>query len=212
MSAVVARQAGGVGQHIDLSAQEALASVGRQELAFYAVEGSVPTRQKGRKRRGGILYPCKDGYVCIWIGPHYQKLVDMLGNPDWSKEEIFIDNQSRQKYMEEFNALVSVWTRELTMKEVDDLSIKFEVPCSPVRSIKDVVGDEQLAFRKYWVELDHPEAGVLKYPGAPYKLSGTPWTINHVAPLLGQHNDNVFCEMLGYSRQDLVKMRQAGII
>jgi CoA:oxalate CoA-transferase len=212
MSAVVARQAGGGGQHIDLSAQEALASVGRQELAFYSVEGRVPTPQKGRKRRGGILYPCKDGYVCIWIGPHYQKLVDMLGNPDWSKEEIFIDNQSRQKYMEEFNALVSVWTRELTMKEVDDLSIKFEVPCSPVRSIKDVVGDEQLAFRKYWVEVDHPEAGVLKYPGAPYKLSGTPWTINHAAPLLGEHNENVFCEMLGYTRQDLVKMRQAGII
>jgi len=212
ISAVMARQIYGCGQHVDLSAQEALASVGRQELAFYAVEGSVPTRQKGRKRRGGILYPSKDGYVCIWIGPHYQKIVDMLGNPDWSKEEIFIDTQTRQKYMEEFNALVSVWTRERTMKEIDDLAISFQVPCSPVRSVKDLVNDEQLAFRDYWIELDHPEAGKLKYPGAPYKLSATPWKAGRAAPLLGEHNEKVYCQMLGYSRQDLVRMRQGGIL
>jgi crotonobetainyl-CoA:carnitine CoA-transferase CaiB-like acyl-CoA transferase len=212
MSAVISRQVSGTGQHIDLSEQEALASVGRQELAFYAVEGSVPTRQKGRKRRGGILYPCKDGYVCIWIGPHYQKIVDMLGNPDWSKEEIFINPQTRQKYMEEFNTFVALWTKEQTMKEVDDLSIKYEVPCSPVRSVKDLVSDEQLAFRNYWVDLEHPEAGKLRYPGAPYKLSATPWKAERAAPLLGEHNEQVYCQRLGYSRQDLVKMRQAGII
>jgi crotonobetainyl-CoA:carnitine CoA-transferase CaiB-like acyl-CoA transferase len=213
MSAIVGKQIqGSAGQHIDLSQQEALASVGRGEIAFYAVEGSVPTRQKGRKRRGGILYPCKDGYVCIWIGPHYQEIVDMMGNPDWSKEEIFANEHTRSNYMDEFNTFVTLWTQEKTMSEIDDLSIKYGVPCSPVRSVKDVLDDKQLAFRNYWVELEHPVAGKLKYPGAPYKLSATPWQINRTAPLLGEHNEKVFCGMLGYSRQDLVKMRQAGII
>ncbi len=213
LSAVVGRLFKGFGgQHIDLSQQEALASVGRGELAFYGVEGSVPTRQKGRKRRGGIVYPCKDGYVCIWIGPHYKELVNMMGNPDWCKVELFADPISRQKYMEEFNGLVTLWTKERTMKEIDDLSIKFGVPSSPIRSVKDLVNDEQLAFRNYWVDLEHPVAGKLKYPGAPYKLSGTPWKAERPAPLLGEHNEEIYCQMLGYSRQDLVRMRQGGII
>jgi crotonobetainyl-CoA:carnitine CoA-transferase CaiB-like acyl-CoA transferase len=213
MSAIVGRELkGSAGQHIDLSQQEAVASVGRGEVAFYNVEGSVPTRQKGRKRRGGILYPCKDGYVCIWIGPHYQKIVDMMGNPDWSEEEIFKNPHSRSNYMEEFNSFVTLWTSDRSMKEVDDLAIRFGVPCSPVRSVKDLVEDQQLEFRNYWVELDHPAAGKLKYPGAPYKLSATPWTAERRAPLLGEHNEEVFCRQLGYSREDLVRMRQAGII
>ncbi|MCR4394522.1 MAG: CoA transferase [Dehalococcoidales bacterium] len=212
LSAILARQKSGLGQHIDVSQQEALASVGRQELAFYAVEGSPPTRLKGRKRRGGILYPAKDGFVCIWIGPHMPKIVKMMGDPDWSKEEIFMNPATRQEFMPEFNQLVSAWTMERTMQEIDELAIKFGVPCSPVRSVKDLVGDEQMAFREFWVELEHPEAGKLIYPGAPYKLSATPWRVEKPAPLLGQHNEQVYCQMLGYSRQDLVRMRQAGVI
>jgi crotonobetainyl-CoA:carnitine CoA-transferase CaiB-like acyl-CoA transferase len=213
MSAIVCQQYQGLGgQHIDVSQQEALASVGRGELAFYAVEGSVPTRQKGRKRRGGIVYPCKDGNVCIWIGPHYPKIMQMLGNPDWSNIELFADPITRTQYMEEFNGFVTIWTKERTMKEIDDLSIQYGVPCSPIRSVKDLVDDDQLASRNYWVELEHPAAGKLKYPGAPYKLSATPWRLEQTAPLLGEHNEDIYCRRLGYSRQDLVRMRQAGVV
>jgi CoA:oxalate CoA-transferase len=212
LSAVVVRQSSGSGQHLDISQQEALASVGRQELAFYAVEGSIPTRQKGRKRRGGILYQCKDGWVCIWIGPHYAKIIQMLGDPDWSKVELFQNPATRAEHMEEFNQLVTVWTLEKTMQEIDQLAIQFGVPCSPVRSVKDLVNDAQLEYRHFWVELDHPEAGKICYPGAPFQMSATPWQAKRAAPLLGQQNEKVYCQMLGYSREDLVRMRQAGII
>jgi crotonobetainyl-CoA:carnitine CoA-transferase CaiB-like acyl-CoA transferase len=212
MSAVVSRQKGRPGRHIDVSAQEALASVTRQELAFCMCEGLWPTRQIGRKRRGGILYPCKDGYVCIWVGPHWQKLVTMMGNPDWAQTEIFQNPASRAEHMEDFNRLVELWTRERTTAEIDQLGIIHDVPLSPVRTVKELVADEQLAYRDFFIEIDHPLAGRLKYPGAPYKLSATPWEIRHRAPLLGEHNEKVYSQMLGYSRQDLVSMRQAGII
>ncbi|OGO31807.1 MAG: hypothetical protein A2Z29_08380 [Chloroflexi bacterium RBG_16_56_11] len=212
MSAVVSRGGNGSGRHIDISAQESLASVVRQELAFCLCEGLCPTRQKGRKRRGGILYPCRDGYVCIWAGPHWQKLVAMMGNPDWAKAEIFQNPATRAEHMDDFNMLVELWTREHTTAEIDRAGISFDVPLSPVRTVKELVADAQLEYRDFFVEIDHPVAGKLKYPGAPYKLSATPWEIQIPAPLLGEHNEKIYCGMLGYSRPDLVRMRQAGIV
>jgi crotonobetainyl-CoA:carnitine CoA-transferase CaiB-like acyl-CoA transferase len=191
LSAVLAQQASGGGQHVDVSGQEAVASVVRQELAFCMVEGLYPTRQIGRKRRGGMLYPCKDGYVCIWIGPHWPKLVQMMGNPDWAQDEIFANPMTRAEHMEDFNRLMLLYTLEHTAAEIEAASVAFDVPIAPVRSVKELVADDQLASRDFFVDIEHPEAGRLKYPGAPYKLSVTPWQVNRPAPLLGQHNEEI---------------------
>jgi crotonobetainyl-CoA:carnitine CoA-transferase CaiB-like acyl-CoA transferase len=78
--------------------------------------------------------------------------------------------------------------------------------------VKDLITDEQLTARDFFVEINHPVMGKLKCLGAPYKLSATPWTIKRPAPLLGEHNEQVYCQRLGYSRQDLVKLRQAGVV
>ena len=78
--------------------------------------------------------------------------------------------------------------------------------------MKQLEVDEQLTARDFFIEIEHPEAGTLKYPGAPYKLSATPWRMKSPAPLLGEGNEYVYCQTLGYTRQDLVKMRQAGVI
>jgi len=66
--------------------------------------------------------------------------------------------------------------------------------------------------REYFVEVDHPVAGKLKYPGAPGKLSETPWEIERPAPLLGQHNEEIYCQRLSYAREELAKLRMGGII
>ena len=212
LSATIACEGSGLGQHVDISQQEAIASTGRQQLAYYAVQGLTPSREWGRKKFGGFLYPCQDGYVVIWIGPHYPSVVKMMGNPDWSTEEMFANPLLRNDYIVELNQLITVWTMEHTTKEINDLAIAHGVPCSLVRSVKDLVNDEQLVYRHFWTEIDHPSAGKLIYPGAPFRLSATPGEIERPAPLLGEHNEKVFCQMLGYSRQDLVRMRQGGII
>jgi len=212
MSAVISRQRDQSGRHIDISAQEALASVTRQELAFCLCEGLYPSREVGRKRVGGFLYPCKDGYVCIWLGPHWQKLVKMMGNPDWTQTEIFQNQASRAEHQQDCNTLIGLWTRNYTMAEIDKLGITHDVPLSPVRTVKELVNDEQLAYRNFFVEIDHPLAGKFKYPGAPYKLSVTPWEIKRRAPLLGEHNEEVYVQLLGYNQQELRDMKKAGII
>jgi crotonobetainyl-CoA:carnitine CoA-transferase CaiB-like acyl-CoA transferase len=212
VSALIASRNSGKGLHIDLSQQEAIASTGRQQLAFYAVQGLIPSRNWGRKKFGGFLYPCNNGYVVIWIGPHYQKVMHMLGDPDWAQEEIFANPLMRNDYIIELNQLISEWTLKHSMEEINSLASVHDVPCSPVRAVKEFVGDEQLSFREFWQELEHPVAGKLRYPGPPFKSSATPGLLERSAPLLGEHNDMVYCQILGHSRKEMVKLRQAGAI
>jgi CoA:oxalate CoA-transferase len=200
------------GRHIDLSQQEAITSICRQQLAYYAVQGLTPSREWGRKKFGGFLYQCQDGYVVIWIGPHYPKMMQMLGDPDWSKEEMFANPLLRNDYIVELNQLITVWTLEHNGEEIVDLALKYGVPCSTVRSVGDLVKDEQLDFRQFWQEVEHPAAGKIKYPGPPFKHSETPGKIERPAPLLGEHNEKIICGLLGYDRKDLVRMRQMGIV
>jgi CoA:oxalate CoA-transferase len=212
VSGILGCQVTGKGTHIDLSQQEAVASIGRQQLAYYRVQGLIPSREWGRKKFGGFLYPSKDGYVVIWIGPHYPKVMEMMGNPDWAKEEMFANPLLRNDYIVELNQLISVWTQEHTADEINELALAHGVPCSLVRSVKDLIKDEQLAFRQFWQEVEHPVAGKIRYPGPPFMASETPGRIEQAAPLLGEHNEKVYCTLLGYSRSELVKLRQAGVI
>jgi crotonobetainyl-CoA:carnitine CoA-transferase CaiB-like acyl-CoA transferase len=136
----------------------------------------------------------------------------MMGDPDWTHTELFENPASRELHMEDCNRLIELWTQEYTMAEIDQMGVDFDVPLSPVRNVKELVADEQLAYRNFFVEIDHPVTGKLKYPGAPYKLSATPWEIKRRAPLLGEHNEEVYGQILGYNKQQIEKMRQAGII
>ncbi|MDD5339544.1 MAG: CoA transferase [Dehalococcoidales bacterium] len=212
MGALLGRKNNKRGHHIDLSRQEAVASITRQQLAYYSVMEETPSREFGRKKFGGFLYPCQDGYVVIWIGPHYHLVVKMMGDPEWAKEPMFADPLQRNSYIVELNQLITAWTMEHTAEEINSLALEHGVPCSLVRSVKDLVADEQLEFRKFWQEVDHPVAGKLKYPGAPFSLSATPGVIERPAPQLAEHNEAVYCGMLKYTREQLVRLRQGGII
>ena len=160
------------------------------------------------------MYPCKDGHVAMSLIGNliWPSLVKMMGNPDWAKEEWFQDNAKRAENSEKVTQMINGWMREHTMEEISQAAKREGVPCSSVRTMKDLEVDEQLIDRDFFIEIEHPEVGKLKYPGAPYKLSVTPWVVNRPAPLLGEHNEYVYCQMLDCTRQDLLKMKQAGVI
>jgi CoA:oxalate CoA-transferase len=86
------------------------------------------------------------------------------------------------------------------------------VPLAPAYTAQEVVNSPQISARNYFVEIDHPEIGRVRYPGAPYTLSETPWRIVRRAPLLGEHNEEIYCGRLGYTRENLVKLAAAGVI
>ena len=214
LSAIIARKTSGMGQHIDLSQQEALAATVRTELMGYTYDGILPGRAKGEKKSGAQLYPCKNGNVVIHAlgNAFWPGLVKMMGNPAWTEEEWCKDNIIRSQNFEKVTKMISEWTKEHTAEEIEQAAIATRVPSSSVRTVKELFTDEQLKERNFFVEIDHPVTGKLKYLGAPYKLSATPWIIKRPAPVLGEYNEYVYCQMLGHSKQDLVKLRQAGVI
>jgi crotonobetainyl-CoA:carnitine CoA-transferase CaiB-like acyl-CoA transferase len=74
------------------------------------------------------------------------------------------------------------------------------------------MNDEQYAARKYFVEVEHPETGKHKYAGWPYQMTATPPQVHRPAPLLGEHNREVFCTVLGYSSDEFKRLKKAGIV
>ena len=81
-----------------------------------------------------------------------------------------------------------------------------------VLSPEEVLANDQYRERGYWVDMDHPKMGSLKFPGAPFLMSDSPWQLRRPAPSLGQHNRELFGEQLGHSDSDLAGLRALGVI
>ena len=100
-----------------------------------------------------------------------------------------------------------------TKQELYDEAVKRRFYLLPSNDPKGIVEDAQLAARNYWTEVEHPElGGKIKYPGAPYKFSQTPWHINHRAPLVGEHNTEIYEHEMGFSKSEFIKLEEANIV
>lgn len=213
MAALFVRPAVGCGQHVDCSKQEALMMLNRNVLGRYAVEGVVEDRRSRQYDAGGI-YPVKDGYIMIMPMEEHQwrGVVHMMGDPEWANDERFKTRQDRGQYRDEINAHIIKWMLEHTREEVYQLGQANGVPTGPFYSPKEVLQSEQLKSRGFFIEFNHPVAGRVKMPSGVCKLSKTPISIDSPPPLLGEHNNKIYCERLGYSKEELIKLRDAGVI
>ncbi|MFH1480920.1 MAG: CoA transferase, partial [Pseudomonadota bacterium] len=204
----------GQGQFIELSKQEAMISMQRVENVTYAKEGICMMRTGRQNPMPGGMLPCKDGYVVI-VTPQehqWQALMDLMGNPDWSRKEWCLDRQQRNQRAAEINAWITEWLMQHTKEEIFKKGQALSCPVSPIYSAEDQVRSEQLAARAFFQENEHPVIGRIKFPTTPYRFSESPWRLERSAPLLGEHNEEIYCGRLGYSRQDLQKMREDGVI
>ena len=112
----------------------------------------------------------------------------------------------------EFDAIWYSWLADHTKEELFNIFLKSKIASAPLNNAEDILKNPHLKEREYFVEINHPETGKVIYPGAPFKMSESPWQIKHPAPLLGQHNEEIYCGVLGYPKEELVKLREGGII
>ena len=203
----------GLGQHIDVSKQDVLMTMALLEVAMFANMGIVRNRIERP-----LLMPtpmeCQDGYIMVsaLTDREWGSVVEFMGNPAWAEDEKFSQWLSRHLSGDEINPPVREFVKQYKKEELFHQLQNKAIAAAPVNTAEDLVKSPQTEARGFFAEIDHPKAGKLKYPTAPYKFSRTPWKAERAAPLIGEHNEFVYCDRLGYDKRDLVAMKEAGII
>lgn len=232
MMALYHRELNGEGQWVDVSIRESVLPALMNARLFWDLN-QVVLKRGGSFRVGlstearqRLIWQCKDGYVAFVIfagafgAPTNRALVewmesdgiadDFLKAMDW---DTFDMAMATQEQFDRFDQPIGRFFLKHTKAELYEGARQRHIMLYPVATVEDILGDLQLKERKFWEELEHPELGTaLTYPGAFAKLSQTPCCLRFRAPLIGEHNTEVYQEELGFSPQELVILKEGGII
>jgi crotonobetainyl-CoA:carnitine CoA-transferase CaiB-like acyl-CoA transferase len=225
------RTATGEGQHIDVSIHESI-TVAQMPSGSQRWDAM---RQKTRRCGTYIpridaavvirqIYRCKDGWICWTVhnglmGHHTRRLVEWmesegqagdLADIDWYSFDFAKETQESVNLLEN---RFEEFFKQFAKAELYEQAIEKSIPIYPVSNAADLLANTQLKSRGYWVEVEHPELrAAITYPGAFIKASATPLRLPRRAPLIGEHNQEIFCKELGLSQESLICMTQAGAI
>jgi benzylsuccinate CoA-transferase BbsE subunit len=218
------RQMTGEGQHVDVSIQECMAFNTGWEWDLNKIdrprgEGLIPVSVRH-------MWPCKDGWV-MWRytgGPMASRysvpLVkwmeaegmadDFMKNFNWASFSHYTTSQDVINHMED-QTIKFFMTH--TKAEMMAGAIKYRIMLYPIATTKDIVESPQLAARDFWQEVPHPELGTsINYPSKWANTSELPPKISRRAPLIGEHNEEIYEKELGLSKGDMILLKQAGVI
>ncbi len=201
------------GTWIDLSVMESVTSTLTGIMADYSYLGlsrrTLPWAIHGFPTQEN--YPCKDGYVNLTPGiGGTQVIADLIEKPEERENPLLVKAGARVKEPEKFEQLILPWLKEHKKWEITEKAQKLKLAFAPILSPGELLEDPQLKERKFFAKVDHPKMGEVTYPGAPAKLSESPWKEGR-APLLGEHTKEVLSEA-GYSEDQINDLKEKGII
>lgn len=224
------RETTGEGQHVDTSAQQCPIWMLTHTYAYWDLFkvnlGRAGVLRQFGERFSRTVWPCKDGYITFMmagglIGAKGQRrLVELMEKEgmaeDWLREinwQEWSAATGGQEKIDRVNEAFGRFFKTKTKAELFHEAVKRNIMLAPVNTVADLMENPQLKDRDYWVEVEHRELGAtITYPGAPCKLSETPWRIKGRAPLIGEHNSQVYEKELGFSREEMITLKSAGII
>lgn len=217
LAALRHRDKTGQGQLIDISLTDGCVVAAASMFQVYLSTGEVPTKNGNRYTSSapGGGYHTKDGY-CVINGSapkFWAMLCNILGKPELMEDPRFASNALRVKNREELDPIVEAWTMTLTTQEVIDILLPKGFACAPILSLDQVVANEQIGgARNMFPEIDDPEVGKMRFTNSAIKMSEGGPEIRCPAPLLGQHNNEIYASVLGYSPEAIEKLKSEGII
>jgi len=217
LAALYHRAKTGEGQFIDVALSEGAALFIGDAIMEYTVNQRVrrPMGNHDDVMAPHNVYPCQgeDNWVSIAVATddEWKAFCEAIGNPEWCKQEMFSDRLGRWNNQDELDKLIAEWTINYSPYEVMETMQKAGVAAGPSLEQKTLLEDPHIRERGFFVEIDHPEAGKRPEAGMPFKLSRSSFNY-YPAPLLGEHNDYVFGELLGISKDEIVKLIEEGVI
>ena len=193
MSAVFARKLDGMGRQVDVSGMESVASMVVRNMGIYSyireINGRLP---KIFAHQPNAMLPCKDGWVVIATpyGQHWDRFVELLGNPEWASLEVFANGRLRAAYWDALRPLLEEWTTRYTGEEIMSMTQSRSIPCFPAFGVRQMVDSEHIKARDFMWTVP-VEGKSAKVPGPLFKLMETPHTLRTPAPGPGQHNSDM---------------------
>ena len=208
----------GEGQAIEVAQLEATTAMLGEALLDYQMTGIVaqPRGNNDPEFAPHNNYPCAgdDRWVAIAVRTEeeWQGFCQALGRPSWSLDDRFRDAYSRRQHRAELDRNVAEWTQRYSPSEVTELLQGSRVAAMPVMNIEDQFTDPHLRDRQAFAEVEHPHIGAEWLYGMPWLLSGTPGSVRTAAPLVGQHNEYVFGQLLGISGDEMERLQAEQVI
>jgi benzylsuccinate CoA-transferase BbsF subunit len=218
LAALIRRQRTGKGQYIDLASQEAIAVLNGEAIMDYFLNNRV------RKRRGNRddamaphnCYPCSgdDTWVSIAVATdrEWRNLCGVMDRRDLETDPRFADKAARLKHQEALDEIIGEWTREREDHGVMEMLQAAGVAAAPSLSAKGLFRDSHVQKRKVFRKVAHPVLGENWVIATPWRLSETPADIRRHGPLLGEHNDEIFKNLLGMSGKEIERLKAAEVI
>ena len=214
LGALLHRDITGIGQHVDVAISEYLATILENALSQYSYTGSNfrRTGNRGYGRAAWGPYPCQDGYVGVIAGPDHKwpEMAELMDIAELAKER-YGDRAGRAENADELDSLMLPWLMRHDRHEIFERAQHRGLAFAYVAAPEDILGWEHLRERGFFGSVQHPKAGGLEHPMMPWRVGDGGWELD-AAPMLGQHNIDVYCGMLGYSKAELVRMRGMGVL
>jgi crotonobetainyl-CoA:carnitine CoA-transferase CaiB-like acyl-CoA transferase len=211
----------GLGQHVDISVEETTASVTHICGAGKWRDDHIIPRRMGTGLFASVpsgAYPCKDGLVYLMVNRplHWKALAQWIHEVTGSQEVLdpIFEGPSSNRFpcRDLLDIYIADLTSRYTVSELYHEGQRRHIACTPVQTAAAVAHDPHLAARGYFVDVQHPGAGTLRYPGAPYRHADTPWHITRAAPRVGEHNEEVYCGELGLAADTLRALADGGTV
>lgn len=215
MAALLMRQRTGKGQHIDVSIHECMSTIHQFNVNRYVYSKRIQNRVGNRYMYSHpiTIYPCQDGLVSIAPSSDEQgeNLLLMMGMTHLLEDPRFQTGFHRLANADAFDAEVKPWFLERSSREIVEMCQEWRVPAAYVNNVAHILDDPQYKARAFWQPIDHPETGPQPYASAPFRMSKTPAQLRR-APLLGEHNLEIYRDRMGLPEDEIERLKSAGLI
>ncbi len=218
VGALLRRRKTGRGMYIEQAQLEAGLTFAVPHILDYTVNGRDTERRGNRDSRMAPhgIYPTAgpDRWVAIAIDneDHWDAFRQVIGNPEWTRDARFATLMDRKSNEDELDRLVGEWCKGYSAQEIMSVMQNAGVPAGVVQTCEDLLNDPQLGHREHFRKLEHPVIGSHVYHAPAYKFSATPCDINRAGPALGQDNEHVYRDILGFSDEEIADMLAEGVI
>jgi crotonobetainyl-CoA:carnitine CoA-transferase CaiB-like acyl-CoA transferase len=203
----------GEGQHVDVSIQECIAAILEMNFMHYSYAGKETSRLGRRSIYPWCMLDCQDGKIFLINveEDQWQRLVELMGNPEWASLDIFKDRVTRGQNYDALFPFLQEWAAGWKVADLYKTGQERRICLAPVNTMADLFASAHLKAREFFTQVSHQVAGTFTYPGAPFKPSEGGWAIRRPAPLLGQHNNEVYSK-LGLSTAELESLKKQRVI